>query len=179
MRKIQQDDMKAFDVLYSRYRTPLFSFLAAQVNASVAEELMQEIFIKFLNGRMGFRQESKVSTWLWTITRNTLIDHWRSSGRKIDQSSTSHIDEDGNELLEADIDEQETLILKKTTQKQLETCLEELPLQQKEAILLHTQSDLSHKEMADILKVSISAIKSLLFRAKEKLINCFKLGGHL
>jgi len=179
MRLIQNDEMKAFEVLYDRYRLPLFSYLGGQISGPIAEEIMQDIFVKFLGTRHSFRFESKVKTWLWSITRNTLIDHWRSAGRKIDQSSVSYLNEEGVEYLESPFEAVELQFLKKSNLKQLEECLEELPPQQKEALLLYTQSDFSQEELAKLLKTTVSAIKSLVFRAKDKLLKCFKAGGHL
>ncbi len=179
MRMIQDDKMEAFEELYERFRKPLFSYLTQQVKKDQAEEILQDVFIKILENRMSFRFESKVSTWLWTVTRNKVIDHWRSAGHRMDQLAVGVTDDEGHEYLEAELDSHEEMILKKTNRNQLDLCLEELALNQKEALMLQTQSELSMDEIGQMMNTTVSAVKSLLFRAKEKLMDCFKRGGHL
>ena len=179
MRAIQIDDQLAFSELYRRYKSPLYSYLYRLVSPQLAEELLQDVFLKVLQKRATFRFESKVKTWLWTVMKNTLRDHWRSVDHKMINSFESLVNEDGSEIYQAPLSSNEELILAKITQKQLEICVDELPHDQKEVVLLHLQSELSHQEIAELTQYSVAAIKSVLFRVKEKLIECFKRGGHL
>ena len=179
MKAIQQSNYSAYTELYNRYKTPLYSYLYRLIPRHIADELLQEIFIKVLQKNDSFRFESKVKTWIWIITKNTVRDYWRSLDHKMTHSFDQLIDEDGNEHFASPLNSQEELFLNKVTVTQLETCINELPLDQKEIVLLHTQAELSHQEISDLTQSSIGAIKSVLFRAKEKLSECFKRGGHL
>ncbi|MDD4975241.1 MAG: sigma-70 family RNA polymerase sigma factor [Bacteriovorax sp.] len=179
MKLIQLDKKHAFSELYSRYRVPLYTYFHGLIGSTLAEELMQDTFIKVLNKRMSFRFESKVKTWIWAIAKNTLRDHWRSVDHKMKNSFDSLVTTEGNEIFEAPLDSAETLILKKVTQRQLEDCINELPVDQKEIVFCHVQSELTNQEIADLSNISVGAVKSILFRSKEKLIDCFKRGGHL
>lgn len=180
MKLIQASDTNAFEVLYSRYRVPVYSYLSGMVNPSLAEELVQETFIKVINRNSSFRFESKVKTWIWTIAKNTLQDHWRSVDHRINSSLESlHSSETGEEMYEAEIDSHEELLLKKITHEQLKACINELPEDQREIVFLHTQSELSNQEISELTGASVGAVKSVLFRCKEKLTACFKRGGHL
>lgn len=180
MKLVQANDNKAFEVLYSRYRVPIHSYLSGLVDSALAEELMQETFIKVIQKNSSFKFESKVKTWVWTIAKNTLHDHWRSVDHRMSQSfEPLHSEDNGEELFETPLDGQEEAFLKKVTQKQLEECLKELPEEQREVVLLHTQSELSHQEISRVTGASVPAIKSILFRCKEKLTACFRRGGHL
>lgn len=179
MKLIQEDEMSAFEILYDRYRTPLYSYLKRQTENNVAEELLQEIFIKVLNGKNSFEFKSSFRTWIWTITRNALTDHYRSARNQQRKREVEFISEDGEETLPSVDESQEELYLKKTHQRQLELCLEELPTHQKEAVLLQTQSELSYDEVAEIMMTTTKAMKSLLFRARAALLECFRRGGHL
>ena len=179
MKLVQADNHSAFTELYSRYKTPLFSYFSGLLNSTLAEELFQETFIKILNNRMNFRFESKLKTWIWTIARNTIRDYWRSLDHKMKNSFDSLVSEEGEEVFEAQLDSTEQIILNKVTKNQLEDCINEFSADQKEIILLHIQSELTNQEIANLSHLKIGAIKSILFRSKEKLIDCFRRGGHL
>lgn len=179
MTLIQSDKEVAFVELYSRYKSPLYNYFRGLLGSTLAEELMQETFIKVLNKRMTFRFESKVKTWVWIIAKNTLRDYWRSVDHKMKNSFDSLVTEEGDEAFEAPLDSVEEMILKKVNLQQLEDCINELPTDQKEVVFLHLQSELSNQEIAEINNISLGAVKSILFRSKNKLIDCFKRGGHL
>lgn len=179
MELIQAQDNLAFNEMYSRYRGPLYSYFSGLVNSSLGEELMQETFVKVLNKKETFRFESKFKTWIWTIAKNTLRDHWRTLDHRMKNSFDELINDSGEEVFHSIEDSQESALLKKVTQHQLKTCINELPEDQKEIVFLHIQSELSNQEIADLTNVSLGAVKSVLFRSKEKLIDCFKRGGHL
>lgn len=179
MKLIQIDKQPAFTELYSRYRAPLYTYFCGLLGSTLAEELMQDTFIKVLNKRMSFRFESKVKTWIWVIAKNTLRDHWRSVDHKMKNSFDSLVTDEGDEIFEAPLDSAETMILKKVNQQQLKDCINELPTDQKEVVFLHVQSELTNQEIAELSNISVGAVKSILFRSKEKLIECFKRGGHL
>jgi RNA polymerase sigma factor (sigma-70 family) len=184
MRLLQNDDSQAFNEIYNRYRVPLYSYLNGLVNSTIAEELMQETFIKILKKKNTFQFDSRLKTWIWAIAKNTLRDFWRSLDYKFYAMSEALLRENNNE----ESDEErfsspnplpEEQFLNKVTKEQLIACIEEFPVEQKELLLLHIQSELSNQEIADMSNLSVGAVKSVLFRSKEKLINCFKKGGHL
>lgn len=180
MKLIQANDNNAFEALYSRYRVPIHSYLSGLVNLSTAEELLQDTFIKVITKSSTFKYESKVKTWIWTIAKNTLHDYWRSVDHRISNSLESlNSEETGEELYANPMDSLEELFLNKVTKQQLDTCIKELPEDQREIVFLHVQSELSNQEISELTGVSVSAIKSILFRGKEKLTTCFKRGGHI
>jgi RNA polymerase sigma-70 factor (ECF subfamily) len=177
MKEFQADQTQAFNELYNRYKAPLFSYFLRLSSQAIAEELLQELFLKVIQKKNSFQFKSSFKTWIWTIANNTMIDFWRSKNHQV-QKLTSVLDDQINEshLL---LDSAEEEILKKINSKQLEACISELPEEQRQIVFFHTYSELSHEEISQISDASIGAIKSTLFRAKEKLIECFKKGGHL
>lgn len=179
MKLIQDNDQEAFGQLYFRYKVQIYSYFYGLSNKETAEELLQETFLKVVNKRDTFRFESLTKTWIWTIAKNTLRDHWRSVDHKMANSFEQLSTEEGEENYSSQTDTQEEALLKKVTLGQLKTCIDELPIQQKEIVYFHIQSELSNQEIADLTKLGLGAIKSILFRSKEKLIECFKRGGHL
>ena len=179
MKLIQANNQEAFNELYFRYKVPLYSYFFGLVNKTIAEELLQETFLKIVNKRDSFRFESQVKTWIWTIAKNTLRDQWRSVDHKMRNSFEQLSSEEGEENYSHQSETQEEALLKKVTLVQLKTCADELPDQQKEIVYLHIQSELSNQEIANLTGIGVGAVKSILFRSKEKLIECFKRGGHL
>jgi RNA polymerase sigma-70 factor (ECF subfamily) len=179
MKQLLTNDILAFEELYNRYKGPLYSYLSYTTKNEKAEDLLQEVFIKVVKNQASFKFESKFKTWIWAITRNTLIDYYRSSENKYESHEATLTNEEGEEVFLAELNSNEERILEKTTKEQLLICIEELGPDQKEAVLLQTQSELSNQEIADLMGIKIGAVKSLLFRAKDKLIECFKRGGHL
>ncbi len=181
MREFQADQTLAFNELYSRYKSALYSYFSRLTSPSIAEELLQELFIKIIQKKNSFQFKSTFKTWIWTIANNTIIDFWRSKNHQIQKLTIELDDQIDDQINESHflIDSPEDVLLKKVKNKQLEDCINELPEEQKQIVFLHTYSELSHEEISQITDASIGAIKSALFRAKEKLTQCFKKGGHL
>jgi RNA polymerase sigma factor (sigma-70 family) len=179
MKLIQSDKEAAFAELYSRYKVPIYNYFRLLTDPVLADEFMQDTFTKVLTKRMTFRFDSKLKTWIWTIAKNTLRDHWRTTDHKMKNSFESLLTNEGEDIFESPLDSAEAIMMKNVTQQQLKDCINELPNEQKEIVLLHLESELSNQEIANVSKISIGAIKSILFRSKEKLIDCFKRGGHL
>lgn len=179
MQLILSNEKDAFNELYRRYKTSIYSYLYQAVGSEDADEVFQEIFLKLVRFKESFKFESKVKTWIWSITRNAVIDFYRSKDHQYKNAFEEIVNEEGEELLSDDQLSIEDAILNKTNNHQLKICINELNGEQKEAIIMSTFSELSNKEIALILKITESKVKSLIFRAKDKLINCFKKGGHL
>lgn len=180
IKRIQKGDERAFEEFYMKYRSPLYSYFSAHATSvSLAEELLQETFLKIAQNSASFAFESKVSTWLWSIARNKMIDHWRSAQHQQETLSESLISEDGEmEDVAAELESAEFLLIQQAQTKAVEECLDELARNQKDAVLLRSHSELTYEEIARALSLSVSAVKSLLVRAKDKLMNCLKRGGH-
>ena len=76
----QTGDAAAFEALFAKYKAPIYVFLVRQCgNREVAADLTQDVFTKLLNRADTFRHQSKFSTWIYTIARNTAMDHARKS----------------------------------------------------------------------------------------------------
>ena len=81
---------RGVSALYREYRHPLLAFFVRNgMSSEQGEDLLQEVFIRAVRNAAGFRGESRVSTWLWSIARNCLLDHLRRSRPEV------HLDDDG------------------------------------------------------------------------------------
>lgn len=159
-------DAAAFEALYSRHRGPLFRFLLRQSREhSLAEELYQDVWQRVITARERYRPEAKFSTWLYQIAHNRLTDHWRA------QAHRPAAPEDAVERAEREPDPQtpERQLSAFEERRRLQLALEELPADQREAVLLRLEQELSLEEIGKITGVGRETVKSRLRYALDKL----------
>ena len=135
---------------------------------SQAEDLTQEVFLKVYRNRINYEPKAKFSTWLWTIARNTCIDYFRK-GTSVETPFSDPADLDH---VESPISDAQYQLIEHADRARFEECLTELTDTQREAILLRTMSELSYDEISTLMKLTLSTIKSHLFRAKTSLLDC-------
>ncbi len=177
MLRVKEDDVRAFEYLYEKYKGPVMSYLIYLTkNPGTAEELAQEVFLRIYRNRSSYTPKAKFSSWLWTITRNLAYDHLSKKHEFLvaPDPQTGHTPFDD---IESPILDAELQLIQKADSKKIEKCLEELTPPQRETLMLRLASDLNYDEISEILHSSLSSVKSLLHRAKESLIDCFKSGG--
>jgi RNA polymerase sigma-70 factor (ECF subfamily) len=180
MLELRAGHMDAFDVLLAKYRKPMIHFMFRMVhNQAVAEELAQEVFLRVYRSRETYRAEAKFSTWLYRIATNLGVNHARDT--KYERTaSTVYLDEpDAETGSKPDVADStptaEADMLQKERMRAIRDCVMALPDRQKTAVLMHKYEGLDYKQIGEVLKLSESATKSLLFRAyqtlREKLKN--------
>jgi RNA polymerase sigma-70 factor (ECF subfamily) len=167
MLRFREGDRSAFDVLFARYTPRLVNFLARMVlDRSRAEELAQDTFVRIYQARERYEARSRFSTWLFGIAHRLALNDLDLAARKRERP-----------LAEADLDAaldpgpgpDELLSADKTT-RAIERALQALPARQRAALLLRTQEEQGYDEIAAVLGVSVSSVKSLLHRAREALL---------
>jgi RNA polymerase sigma-70 factor (ECF subfamily) len=143
--------------IWIEFSNQLKSFISRKVaDTSVAEDILQEVFIKIHSNIDSLKDEQKIKAWIYQITRNSIIDYYRK--RRID---TKELDDSyGYEMLTEDESEQEIA-------SGLEDMVKELPPQYAEAILLTEFKGLKQKELANKIGLSISAAKKRVQRARQ------------
>jgi len=159
-------DAAAFDTLYARHRGPLFRFLVAQLrDRPLAEELYQDVWQRVIAARQGWRPEAAFGTWLYRIAHNRLNDHWRAQRHR----PPAPVDAELRMAALADPDDPERLAHRDQTRETLQRALDELPEDQREAVLLRLQQELSLEEIGRITGVGRETVKSRLRYALDKL----------
>jgi RNA polymerase sigma factor (sigma-70 family) len=161
-------DAGAFETLYGRHKGALFRFVLRSVKArGEAEELFQEIWMRVVEARARYKAEAKFATWLYTIAHNRLVDHWRARGLSL----VSLDDEDASlpEPMAGPGAEPHRNAEARETLERLTAAIAALPLAQREAFLLHTESGLSVAEIAAATGIGEEAAKSRLRYAMNKL----------
>jgi RNA polymerase sigma-70 factor, ECF subfamily len=177
MLDVKAGDEQSFGLLLQRYRTPLVNFLYRMVRSrEQAEDLAQEVFIRVYRAREDYVPSAKFTTWLFRIATNLALNSLRDHRhQKLEISMDAPVTtdaEDGDEKPFEVADKHPTIeqeLVEKDRKKMIRHAIEKLPEKQRAAVLLHKYQELDYAEIAKILSVSESALKSLLFRAYESL----------
>jgi RNA polymerase sigma-70 factor (ECF subfamily) len=174
MLELRSGNMAAFDVLLAKYRKPIVHFMFRMVhNQAVAEELAQEVFLRIYRSRETYRAEARFSTWLYRIATNLGVNHARDT-RHERSASTVYLDEPDSETgTTPDVADStpsaEANILRRERMKAIRQHVMALPERQKTAVLMHKYEGMDYRQIGEVLKLSESATKSLLFRAYQTL----------
>jgi RNA polymerase sigma-70 factor (ECF subfamily) len=157
---IIRNDEKSCEKLLNLYKGRIFSYILRLIkNYDDAEELTFETFIKFFKSVNSYDPSRSLSSWLFTIAHNLVIDFLRKN--KIEYE---YIDE----MQSTQIDFFDK-IEKEKKLKAIERALEELAPLDKEIVILFHKEELSYQEISDILKIPVTTIKTRLHRARRKL----------
>jgi RNA polymerase sigma-70 factor, ECF subfamily len=174
MLELKAGNMDAFEILLAKYRKPIISFMYRMVhNQAVAEELAQEVFLRVYRSRETYRAEARFSTWLYRIATNLGVNHARDT-RHERTAQTVQLDEPDPETgttpdLADSVPTVEAQMLRRERMNAIRQHVMALPERQRTAVLMHKYEGLDYKSIGEVLKLSESATKSLLFRAYQTL----------
>jgi len=174
MLELRAGNMAGFDYLIQKYRKPIVSFMYRMVhNQAVAEELAQEVFLRVYRSRETYRAEARFSTWLYRIATHLGVNHARDT-RHERNASTVYLDETDSETgISPDVADAtpgaETQMLRRERLNAIRQHVMALPERQRMAVLMHKYEEMDYRQIGDVLKLSESATKSLLFRAYQTL----------
>jgi RNA polymerase sigma-70 factor (ECF subfamily) len=174
MLELSAGNMAGFDFLIQKYRKPIVNFMYRMVhNQAVAEELAQEVFLRVYRSRETYRAEARFSTWLYRIATNLGVNYARDT-RHERTASTIYLDEaDSDTGTTPDVADStpgaESAMLRRERLNAIREHVMALPERQRTAVLMHKYEGLDYKQIGDVLKLSESATKSLLFRAYQTL----------
>ena len=174
MLRVKTGDQSAFEYLVQKYRRPMVSFMYRMArNSAVAEDLAQEVFLRVYRSRETYEASAKFSTWLYRIATNLAVNHARDTRheRPEVQVSLDEPDEDTGttlELPDASLNAEQQMVRRERLLA-IRRRVEALPEQQRLAVVMHKYQQMDYKQIAEVLKKSESATKSLLFRAYETL----------
>ena len=174
MLRAKAGDQSAFEYLVQKYRRPMVSFMYRMArNAAAAEDLAQEVFLRVYRSRQTYEASAKFTTWLYRIATNLAVNHARDTRheRPEVQVSLDEPDDDTGTTLELPDGtlNAEQVMVRQERLLAIRQKVEALPEQQRLAVIMHKYQQMDYKQIADVLKKSESATKSLLFRAYETL----------
>src|SRR2546426_1589021 len=174
MLRVKQGDMGAFTELVDKYKQPVMNLAYRMLrDATESEDLAQTVFVQVHRSAHRYQVSSKFSTWLFTIARNLCLNEIRRRSRHpADSMDLPHPEQ--TEQPAHQFEDKKTLsppdkLLHVELEEKIQTALTELPENQRVAILLCRQEELSYEDIAKVLGCSLSATKSLIHRGRETL----------
>jgi RNA polymerase sigma-70 factor (ECF subfamily) len=174
MLRVKAGDQSAFDYLVQKYRRPLVSFMYRMArNSAAAEDLAQEVFLRVYRSRQTYEASAKFTTWLYRIATNLAVNHARDTRHERPEVTVSldEPDEESGTTLDvpdSNISAEEALV-RRERMLAIRAKVEALPERQRLAVVMHKYQQMDYKQIAEVLKLSESATKSLLFRAYQTL----------
>ncbi len=174
MLELKAGNMAGFDFLMQKYRKPIINFMYRMTrNQAVAEELAQEVFLRVYRSRETYRAEARFSTWLYRIATNLGVNQARDT-RHERAASTVYLDEPDSETgTSPDVADAtqgaESRLLRDERMAAIRDHVMSLPERQRMGVLMHKYESMDYKQIGEVLKLSESATKSLLFRAYQTL----------
>ena len=174
MLRVKAGDESAFEFLVQKYRRAMVSFMYRMShNAAAAEDLAQEVFLRVYRSRSGYEASAKFTTWLYRIATNLAVNYARDTRHERPETQVS-LDEPGGETgTPMDVADRaptvEQAILRRERLAAIRARVQALPERQRMAVIMHKYQQMDYKQIAEVLKLSESATKSLLFRAYQTL----------
>ncbi|MBO8162986.1 MAG: sigma-70 family RNA polymerase sigma factor [Brevibacillus sp.] len=169
IREIKEGNIECYAELISRYEKKIFSFVVHMLRQAhlehMAEDICQETFYKAYRSIHSFRDiEATFSTWLYTIARNTVLSELRKS-----RNADVYL-EDTVQVPVASYERMpEQQLLRVEREALVRRAINNLPEKQRSALILREYEQMDYNEIATILDLTVSSVKSLLFRARQSI----------
>ncbi len=166
-----QGDREALAVIFERHKEGVFNFaLRIVANRADAEDVVSDVFGRLCDGRGRFTPNARFKTWLYTIARNACMDKLRSRRK---WGSMWFQKQDSDEQVQMDLpSEGETAsdaLQRKEAAYHIQSAINKLPSDQKEALVLREYQGLAYDEIAQVLGCSLENVKILIYRARVQL----------
>jgi len=174
MLRVAEGDETSFTYLAQKYHRPMIHFLFRMVgNQAIAEELAQEVFLRVYRARGSYRAEARFTTWLYRIATNLAVNYARDTKNER-KAQTVYLDQPDEETgmspdLADDEPSAEERLLRDERMAAIRLHVMALPERQRMAVLMHKYQGMDYRQIGEVLKLSESATKSLLFRAYQTL----------
>jgi RNA polymerase sigma factor (sigma-70 family) len=168
-------DARAFEALYARHKAATFRYFLRHAggDGSVAAELHQDLWLKVIGARQRYAERAKFSTWLYTLARHRMVDHWRSRDgvtlASLEDEAIATQAEESASAMRAGNDDPMDATIDAQARSRLVAALAEVPKLQRDAFLLHIEGGLSLDDIASLTAASCETVKSRLRYAYRRL----------
>jgi RNA polymerase sigma-70 factor (ECF subfamily) len=165
-------DARAFAELYERHERPVYRFFLRQgAVPAQADDLMQDTWLAIVRHAAQYEPRARFTTWLYTIARSKLVDHWRGRDNAVSLDEAAN-DPDGDPPFEIDAGDAQRPDVQAMSRAQARAfidAVEQLPPAQRETFLLQAEGGLSLEEIAAVTNAGHETVKSRLRYAMTKL----------
>ena len=170
VRRVQQGDRTAFDLLFLRYQHKIHALVSRYVRGTQeVEDVVQDAFIKAYRALPRFRNESAFFTWLYRIAVNTAKNHLVARSRRPHNVELDAEHTDARDVAEAltDGEDPEAALRRDELQEAVASAIAKLPKDLRFALTLREFDGLSYAEIAEIMECPVGTVRSRIFRARE------------
>ena len=170
MAKVAQGDHAAFEELVTRHQYAVVGTVAKMLgNPSEAEDIAQQVFLRLWKSASRYKPTAKFTTYLFTITRNLVFNETRRKSRRGEQSLDEQTEDWHQQFQEEGHNRPDEQVLQAELQQAVDQAIRGLPDKQRMAVVLRRYEKMPYEEIASVLGISVSAVKSQLFRARTSL----------
>jgi RNA polymerase sigma-70 factor (ECF subfamily) len=173
MARVAKGDDEAFEILVTRHQTPILNLIYRFLgDRAQAKDLAQEVFLRVWQAAKTYEAKAKFTTWIYQIATNLCFNELKAARRRRWFPFHRSEESDKNAVEDAYSDSSPTaedILLAKERSRQISEALQNLPDNQRMALVLKRYDGLSYQEIAQVIGCSVSAVESLLVRAKRTL----------
>ncbi len=172
MLRVKEGDMDAFRELVEAHQMRIVGTVARMIgDETEAEDIAQQVFLRIWKSASRWEPSAKFTTWAFTIMKNLVFNETRRRSRRRTVPLESQNEDEGFQFQHADesVKAPDRAVLDAEQQAAIDRAIAELPEPARIALVLRRYEDVSYEEIAVIMKTSIPAVKSILFRARNEL----------
>ncbi len=168
---VKEGDVRAFEKLVELHQHAIIGTVARMLNnVDDAHDVAQQVFIRVWRSAPRYEPTAKFTTWLYTITRNLVFNETRRRSRRKEVSMEQENEDDApKHFADHSTPGADHNLAQAEFHTALDQAIEALPEKQRLAVILRGRQDLPYEDICAILKMSLPAVKSLLFRARTEL----------
>ncbi|MFT5905096.1 MAG: RNA polymerase sigma-70 factor (ECF subfamily) [Cryomorphaceae bacterium] len=160
----------AFQELIELHQNAVIGTVAKMLgNSSDAEDIAQQVFIRLWKSAPRYEVKAKFTTFLYTITRNLVFNETKRKQRKKEHSLDEQQENSFTQIEDKVASRPDKEILQAELKSEVDKAIHNLPEKQRLAVILRRFENMPYEEIADVLELSVSAVKSQLFRARTAL----------
>ena len=170
MLRVKEGDVAAFEQLVELHQRMVIGTVSRMLgNVDDAHDVAQQVFVRVWRSASRYEPSAKFTTWLYTIMKNLVFNELRRRGRKKEVSIEERGENQHAEPIAPDRLNPDTVVQQDELEAAIDRAIQSLPEKQRLAVLLRRHEDMPYEQICEILKMSLPAVKSLLFRARNEL----------
>ena len=167
---IGRGDTAALEELIERHQTLVLGTVARMLGSnSDVEDIAQQVFVRVWKSAGRYVARAKFTTWLLKITRNLVFNELRRAKRRAHVPIEADLERGELPLKDVNVSTPDAAALENELQRAIDGAIAQLPETQRMAVILRRYEEMTYEQIADVLDLSVPAVKSVLFRARTEL----------